>query len=145
MNTQELTQHLLTAFQHASSIRPKVGGFPVLAEVLRQAGVVRNVWTLPSRQSIYVMEQGTLVNQGEPLVTGMAAVPAYDEAAFIAALRADQNGETVFPQFLTDAWNAGVIGYEVDFVGRTCTYFGVNGEHYVESYPAVEIPLSKQV
>jgi len=40
----------------AMTIRPKVGGFPVLAEVLKRAGVKRNYWTLPSCQSIFVMD-----------------------------------------------------------------------------------------
>jgi uncharacterized protein YbcV (DUF1398 family) len=28
--------------------RPKVGGFPYLAETLRRAGVTRNLWYLPA-------------------------------------------------------------------------------------------------
>ena len=45
---------LLEAQKLAMSIRPKVGGFPELAEVLRQAGVLMNRWTLPACQSIFV-------------------------------------------------------------------------------------------
>jgi uncharacterized protein YbcV (DUF1398 family) len=35
-------ENLQAAQKRAMAIRPKVGGFPVLAEVLRQAGVRRN-------------------------------------------------------------------------------------------------------
>jgi uncharacterized protein YbcV (DUF1398 family) len=35
-------------------IRLKVGGFPILAEVLRQAGVRRNIWNLASTESLYL-------------------------------------------------------------------------------------------
>ena len=36
-------------------------------------------------------------------------------------------------------WKAGVIGYDVDFAARTCTYYGAAKENYVESYPGVEL------
>ncbi len=72
--------------------RPKVGGFPFLAECMRQAGVRFNHWALPSAQSIYVMADGVVAYQGSPLISGMADVPAFDEAALIAALRTDQAG-----------------------------------------------------
>jgi hypothetical protein len=39
-------QKLQAAQQHAMTIRPKVGGFPYLAETLRRAGVTRNLWYL---------------------------------------------------------------------------------------------------
>lgn len=45
-------ENLLKAQQFAMSIRPKVGSFPYLAEVLRKAGINRNIWNLPSCQSI---------------------------------------------------------------------------------------------
>ena len=47
--------------------RPKVGGFPYLAEVLRQAGVRRKLWYLPACQSVYLMDQGSVVTQSAPL------------------------------------------------------------------------------
>ncbi len=37
-------ENLEAAFQRAMAIRPKVGGFPYLAETLRQAGATRNIW-----------------------------------------------------------------------------------------------------
>src|ERR1700683_122721 len=44
--------NLQAAQQRAMAIRPKVGGFPYLAEALRQAGVTRNLWYLPACQSL---------------------------------------------------------------------------------------------
>lgn len=121
--------------------RPKVGGFPFLAECMRQAGVRFNHWALPSAQSIYVMADGAVVYQGAPLISGMADVPAFDEAALIAALRADQAGNSTFPEFLMSAWNAGVVRYSVDFEARTVAYYGVQDESYVEEYPQVHVEL----
>jgi uncharacterized protein YbcV (DUF1398 family) len=138
-----LSDKLLQAQKHAMSIRPKVGGFPVLAEVLRQAGVLINTWALPSCQSIFLMEDGAVVQQGTPLVTGTHEIPDFDEDALIAAIRADQKGQSTFPEFLQAAWKAGVIGYDADFMERKVMYFGSNGESYEEEYPAVDVKTYK--
>lgn len=130
---------LQEAQQKAMANRPKVGGFPYLAEALRQAGVKSNIWTLPSLQSLYLTEEGPVVMQGEPLLTGATDVPGFDEEAVIKAIRADQAGESTFPEFLLAVWEAGVIRYEADFQARKVTYYGCNGESYVEAYPPVEI------
>jgi uncharacterized protein YbcV (DUF1398 family) len=132
-------ENLQSAMKRAMAIRPKVGGFPVLAEVLRQAGVRRNIWNLPSCESVYLTDQGPVVNLGTPLVTGFAEVPAFDREALIRALRTDQAGQSAFPEFLKASWHAGVIRYDVDFEARNVTYYGASGETYVESYPAVTI------
>ena len=137
MNSQEKLQR---AMEYAMIHRPAVGGFPFLAECLRKAGVKRNIWSLPAVQSMYVMEDDEIVNQGIPLLSGVAKIPRFDESALVAALRVDQAGNSTFPEFLVSAWNAGVVGYEVDFSNRKVDYWGVNGERYTESYPAIEIP-----
>lgn len=132
-------ENLESAQQRAMAGRPKIGGFPYLAETLRRAGVTRNIWSLPSCQSLYLTGKGPVVVQGSPLVTGMADVPSFSREALIAALRTDQAGNSTFPEFLMATWRAGVVKYDVDFAARTCTYYGVGEEKYVESYPAVEV------
>ncbi|HTV56007.1 MAG TPA: DUF1398 family protein [Terriglobia bacterium] len=132
-------ESLEAAQKQAMAIRPKVGGFPFLAEAFRRAGVTKNIWSLPACQSIYLTSQGPVVMQGEPLVSGAADIPAFDREGLIRALRIDQAGESTFPEFLAASWRSGVVRYDVDFVGRTVTYYGCNGEEYVEAYPAVEI------
>jgi uncharacterized protein YbcV (DUF1398 family) len=132
-------ENLKSAQQRAMAIRPKVGGFPYLAEILRRAGVRRNVWSLPACQSLYLTAKGPVVMQGTPLITGMADVPPFDRDALITALRTDQAGQSTFPEFLAAAWKAGVVSYDVDFSARTVTYYGSGQEKYVESYPAAEV------
>ncbi|HEY2822946.1 MAG TPA: DUF1398 family protein [Candidatus Acidoferrum sp.] len=127
------------AMKRAMAGRPKVGGFPYLAETLRRAGVTRNLWSLPSGQSLYLTKEGAVVNQGAPLISGMAEVPAFDREALIRALRTDQKGESTFPEFLVATWRAGAVRYDVDFEARTVAYYGCNGEEYVEAYLAVEV------
>ena len=130
----------LNAQKQAMAIRPKVGGFPYLAETLRRAGVTRNVWSLPACQSIFLTNDGPVVMQGEPLVSGTADIPAFDREGPIRALRTDQAGESTFPEFLAASWRAGVVRYDVDFAVRTVAYYGCNEEVYVEAYPAVDLP-----
>jgi uncharacterized protein YbcV (DUF1398 family) len=97
------------------------------------------MWALPACQNIFLTTHGPVVMQGTPVVSGAADVPKFDREALIRAIRADQAGESSFPQFLEASWRAGVVGYDVDFAVRTVTYFGCEGEKYVESYPQVEI------
>jgi uncharacterized protein YbcV (DUF1398 family) len=132
-------ENLKSAQQRAMAGRPKVGGFPYLAETLRRAGVTRNLWSLPACQSLYLTEEGPVMMQGTPLVVGMVDVPRFDRDALIVALRADQAGESTFPEFLMAAWKAGVVSYDVDFVARNVTYYGASEESYVESYPAAKV------
>ncbi|MFY9747853.1 MAG: DUF1398 family protein [Acidobacteriaceae bacterium] len=131
--------NLSRAMNRAAAIRPKVGGFPYLAETLRRAGVTRNVWALPGCQSLFLTNDGPVVMQGTPLVSGSADVPAFSREALVRALRVDQAGESTFPEFLQASWRAGVVRYDVDFAARTVAYFGCHGEEYIEAYPAVDI------
>ena len=130
---------LQAAQKRAFAIRPKVGGFPYLAEALRAAGVRRNLWYLPSCQSIYLTQYGPVVMQGAPLISGIADVPRFDREALVRALRTDQAGESTFPEFVAAAWNAGVVHYDVDLEARAVAYHGCSGEKYIEEYPAVSI------
>jgi uncharacterized protein YbcV (DUF1398 family) len=133
-------EKLEIAMKFAMMHRPTVGGFPFLAECLRQAGVIRNLWSLPAAQSIYVLNDVTLVKQGSPI--DMAKIPAFNEQVLINALRIDQAGKSSFLEFLEAACKAGVISYEVDFLARTVSYFGAHNECYKESYPLVDAPLT---
>lgn len=136
---QSVSYAVQQALRHAAAIRPPVGGFPVLAEVMHRAGIRRNEWTLPAGQSVYVTDAGAAVQTAPPLVSLMSDVPAFDRDAVIVALRADQAGHSNFPEFLTAIWAAGVIRFVVDLDERTVVYSGIDGAAYTERYPAVEI------
>jgi uncharacterized protein YbcV (DUF1398 family) len=133
------TENLEAAQKRAMASRPKVGGFPHLAETLRRAGVTHNVWFLPACQSLYLTNDGPVVMQGTPLVSGMTDVPLFNREALIRALRTDHAGESTFPEFLAATWRSGIVRYDVDFAARSVAYYGCNGEQYIETYPDVEI------
>jgi uncharacterized protein YbcV (DUF1398 family) len=132
-------ERLEAAQKLAMASRPKVGGFPYLAETLRRAGVTRNVWSLPACQSLYLIDEGPVMTQGTPLASGTVDVPPFDRDALIAALRTDQAGKSTFPEFLAACWRSGVVRYDVDFAARTVAYYGCHGEEYIEDYPSVEV------
>jgi uncharacterized protein YbcV (DUF1398 family) len=129
--------NLIEAQKRAMAGRPKVGGFPYLAETLRRAGVTRNLWFLPACQSLFLTNDGPVVTQGVPLASGTLDVPPFNREALVKALRIDQAGESTFPEFLAASWHAGVVRHDVDFAARTVAYYGCNDEEYIEAYPAV--------
>lgn len=130
---------LQNALQKAMAGRPKVGGFPHLAETLRRAGVTRNIWSVPACQSLYLTNNGAVITQGTPLISGTVDIPPFNRDALIAALRTDQAGQSTFPEFLESCWRAGVVRYDVDFNARTVAYYGCQGEEYIEDYPSVDL------
>lgn len=132
-------ENLIKAQQFAMSIRPKVNGFPYLAEALKRAGITKNVWNLPSCQSIYLTQHGSVVSQGTPLVNATTDIAPFDRDALINAIKIDQAGQSSFPEFLKSTWEAGVVSYIVDFEKRVVTYYGALGEFYSENYPAVAL------
>src|SRR5277367_3714739 len=113
------TENLEAAQRRAMAGRPKVGGFPYLAETLRRAGVTRNLWFLPACESLYLTEHGPVVIQGTPLASGVLDVPRFDQEALIRALRVDQAAESTFSEFLVASWRAGIVRYDVDLTLRT--------------------------
>jgi uncharacterized protein YbcV (DUF1398 family) len=133
-------KNLQAALERAMAIRPKVGGFPYLAETLRQAGVTHSLWFLPACQVLYLTEDGAVMNLDiPPLASGTVDVPRFDRDALIAALRIDQAGKSTFPEFLGASWRAGIVRFNVDFAARTCTYYGSEGDEYREHYPTVQV------
>ena len=128
------------AIAHAAAVRPRVSGFPYLAEALRGAGVTRYYFDVPSSTVIYATAAGDVLQPGTFLRTERTLIPPFDEALLVDAIRADQRGESSFPEFVEATLLAGAIRYEVDTAARTCTYLGAHGERYLEQYPAVTLP-----
>jgi uncharacterized protein YbcV (DUF1398 family) len=139
MSMSKAIENLQAAQHRAMAGRPKIGGFPYLAETLRRAGVTRNSCFLPACESLYLTEHGPVVVQGTPLVSGAVDVPRFDREALIRALRVDQAGESTFPEFLVASWRAGIVRYDVELISRTVTYYGCEGETYAEQYSFVEV------
>lgn len=132
-------EKIADAYKWATANRPKVNGYPYLAEALRQAGVSRYVVNLPSTQTIFFAKEGNVVAQSEVLVNGMSEVPPFNRGAFLEVLKKSQAGDISFPEFLKGSWEAGVLHYEADLISRKVSYYGSSGESYIEDYPTVEV------
>ena len=102
ISVSKAIENLQAAQQRAMAVRPKVGGFPYLAETLRRAGVTRNQWFLPACQSIYLTREGPVVAQGTPLLSGTADVPRFDKDALIAAAKAKTTSKNTRQSRLID-------------------------------------------
>ena len=76
-------ENIETAYKWAFANRPKVNGFPFLAEVLKQAGVTSYTYNLPSCQCIYVTKGGCVASQMDSLISGTSDVPRFDREAFL--------------------------------------------------------------
>jgi uncharacterized protein YbcV (DUF1398 family) len=138
----DLITILDTAVARGTRLRPRVGGFPYLAESLRQAGVHSYRIDVPSASVVYVTDGGAVLRPGAPLFDDWTEIAGFDELALVDAIRTDQRGESTFPEFVRATFAAGVISYLVDTRARTCTYLGARGERYVEEYPAVDLPAA---
>lgn len=134
-----LVETITRAQERGAAIRPTAGGFPYLAESLRRAGVTRITVTVPSWTTVLATARGSVVQQGTPMTAATTEVPPFDLDAFVAALRANQEGHNTYPEWMEATWRAGVVWYEVDLAARTCTYHSPAGDTYVEDYPAVDI------
>lgn len=132
---------LSMALDRAARVRPAVGGFPYLAEVLRDSGFDHVRCDVAGGTLLYRGPVGAVVTRGPGQVAATATVRPWDQAALVAAIRADQRGERTFPEFLAGCWSAGVTDYDVDLIGRACTHRSADpGRRYVEEYAAVEVP-----
>lgn len=134
-----LVDSIAGAQARGAAVRPAVGGFPYLAQSLRQAGVTHIAVTVPSWTTVLSTAAGSVVQQGTPMFDGAREVPAFDRDRFVAALRADQEGHISFPEWMNQTWDAGIVWYEVDLEARQCTYRAPGGESYVEEYPGVDL------
>ena len=136
MSLIEIVNH---AQERGAALRPRTGGFPYLAESLRLAGVTRIAVTVPSWTTVLTSAEGSVIQQGTPMIAATAEVPPFDVDMFVASLRDDQEGRITFPEWMQATWRAGVVWYEVDLAARTCTYRSPAGESSVERYPAVDL------
>jgi uncharacterized protein YbcV (DUF1398 family) len=132
------TQLVADALARGMRVRPRVGGFPSLAEALRQAGIHLVHCDVASRATSYHVATSVVIDLQTPLAKGLTEVAAFDRDALVAAIGRDQRGESTYDEFVGAIWQAGVVTYDVDLAERTCTYVGADPtlDAYVERYAA---------
>ena len=61
--------------------------------------------------------------------------PTFSADAVVAALRAIQQRQIRYPEFLTRILDAGCVGYHVFLAGKRALYLGRNGDLHIEHFP----------
>ena len=59
----------------------------------------------------------------------------FNADAVVAALRAIQQKKIIYPEFIRQIAEAGVVVYTVHLQGRKAIYLGADGDFYVEPFP----------
>jgi uncharacterized protein YbcV (DUF1398 family) len=89
---------------------------------------------LAARTITYYLADGA--THTEPLSISTPPIPeAFDEAAVVAAIRAAQQDEVRYPEFIVRAVNAGTAAYRVHITGKRVIYLGRKGDMHVEHFP----------
>lgn len=114
---------------------PTEGGYPGLVKKLIAIGVQSYTVDVATATTLYRFAEGQhVLHPGNE--TALPIADQFQQEAFIAALRATQQGQTTYPEFLADIAKAGVRFYEATFVGehKRVTYIGTRGV-YEEEIP----------
>ena len=130
MNKQTLT--IIEGCAHAS--KAGTAHFGDVVKALTDAGVESYYADYRGNVTTYYLPNGdahsiALVPPATPIGE------AFDTAAIQAAIKAAQQGEVMFPEFLARSRAAGCVGYMVWLAGRHVTYFGRLGQTHVEPFP----------
>ncbi len=108
--------------------------FPEVVRKLTQAGVERYHTDLCCGEHVYYMPSGETHVEPMGLLTQPIAAE-FSDAGVDSAVRAIQQGEIVYAEFLRRIMGAGCVGYFVLIQGRKALYFGRKGEIHVEPFP----------
>lgn len=108
--------------------------FGQVVAALLEAGVESYGVDYRAARVTYYLPDGDTLDlalEGEPA----AVASEFSAAALIAAIRAAQRGDVMYPQFKKLSQGAGCIGYTVWLSGRHVSYYGRRGEVHIEHFP----------
>lgn len=109
--------------------------FPDVVAALAGAGVTHyHADFLRAEKTCYLRDGASHV--GTLPMPEVGIRPEFSAAGVAAAVRASQQGEIAYPEFLARAREAGCIGYVVYIDGRRVIYTGRTGEEHVERFPS---------
>jgi uncharacterized protein YbcV (DUF1398 family) len=127
MNTEVM--HMTTEASEAGKLR-----FPEVVKALSEVGVESYHSDLISGVKTFYMPNGESYEERLAMKPGEIA-EKFSENALVAAIRAAQKDEILYPEFLKRAAAAGAAAYRVFITGRRAVYIGRKGEIHVEEFP----------
>ena len=115
-----------------------INGSMTFLEVVQRlgaAGVERYEVDLVRMEKTCYGKDGETYRETLPIQDPPAIAEAFSEEGVKQALRAVQQREIGYPEFLRRIVAAGATGYSVFLDGRRAIYFGRLGDFYVEPFP----------
>jgi uncharacterized protein YbcV (DUF1398 family) len=109
--------------------------FPAVVGNLAGAGVHSYRADLIALRKTYYDAAKQSVDEPIPLTDGPDIAERFDEAAVSATVKAIQQKQIGYAEFLRRIMRAGCTGYCVFFDGRKAMYFGRDGAFYTEPFP----------
>jgi uncharacterized protein YbcV (DUF1398 family) len=109
--------------------------FPAVVQKLAGAGVQAYTADLIALRKTYYDAGGEAVDKPMPLVESPSVADNFNSDAVVATVKAIQQGQIGYAEFLQRIMKAGCASYRVFFGGRKAMYFGRNGEFYTEAFP----------
>ena len=109
--------------------------FPVVAQKLSGAGVQSYTADLVALRKTYYGAGGESIDEQLPLIDRPSVADSFDCDTVAAAVKAIQQGQIGYAEFLRQIMRAGCASYRVFFRGHKVMYFGRDGEFYTEPFP----------
>ena len=130
MNTELIDECLNASFANTP--------FPIVVQKLASAGVTGYNADLIALRKTYYDAGEQSFDEALPLTDAPAVSATFDGDAVQATVKAIQQKQIGYAEFLRQIMQAGCARYSVFFGGRKAMYFGRDGEFYTEPFPAAK-------
>ncbi len=108
--------------------------FPEVVRRLLEAGVESYFIDFAKGEETFYLLDGT--THDERMMLPLNAInEEFSSSGIVSAIRAAQADTIRYPEFVSRATAAGVIGYWAFLTGKKVMYFGRKGEVHVEEFP----------
>ena len=128
MNTKTIAECMSLSFADTP--------FPQIVRKLADAGVNTYTADLVQLRNTYYGKGSESADEPVPLTAGPGIADAFDKDGVAATVRAIQQGQIGYAEFLRKIMAAGCARYEVFIGGRKAMYFGRDGDFHVEPFPS---------
>jgi uncharacterized protein YbcV (DUF1398 family) len=112
--------------------------FPVVVQRLAGAGVHGYRADLLKLRNTYYDDGAGAFDEAMPLADPPAIAARFDGNAVAATVKAIQQKQIGYAEFLRRIMQAGCASYSVFFDGRKAVYVGRDGDSYTEPFPAAK-------
>jgi len=109
--------------------------FPQIVGKLAAAGVNSYTADLVQLRNTYYGKGCESADEALPLTAGPGIAETFDKDSVAATIRAIQQGQIGYADFLRTIMAAGCARYEVFIGGRKVMYFGRDGDFHTEHFP----------